>query len=222
LHAQVEEGLLLQILLREGDRSESYAEYGSGLVLLHDGRRNRGRIRHLLVARPRPRLLRALREDLAVRDLAAVLRPLLRRARAERELEDAGEKASHPDFRLRAMNAFTVSRARSVCIPSFATHSCSLSGNRRYSIGPPPALYVATNFSCAGGRTFSSSAPCITRSGIRLTFSRRSRISCGLDSWIVSHGTKKVLLFLIMLSRLRLSAFWKRAKVLLIGDRVAT
>src|SRR5262249_33490067 len=38
-------------------------------------------------------------------------------------------------------------------------------------------------------------------SGTNVTFSSRSRISRGLLSWIVSHGTKNVLLFLIMPSR---------------------
>ena len=47
-------------------------------------------------------------------------------------------------------------------------------------------------------------------------------ISRGLASWIVSHGLKNVLLFWIMLSRFRFSAFSKRANVSLIGERVAT
>src|SRR5262249_50047879 len=45
------------------------------------------------------------------------------------------------------------------------------------------------------GNTLSSSAPCIMRNGTRLTFSSRSRISCGLPSWIVSQGLKNTLLF---------------------------
>ena len=59
-------------------------------------------------------------------------------------------------------------------------------------------------------------------SGTRVTFSSRSRISCGLLSWIVSHGLKNTLLFFIMLSLRRRSAFSKRAKVLLTGERIAT
>ena len=57
--------------------------------------------------------------------------------------------------------------------------------------------------------------------GTRAIFSPRSRISRGLPSWIVSQGTKKVLLLLIMLSRFFASAFWKRAQVSLTGERVA-
>ena len=59
-------------------------------------------------------------------------------------------------------------------------------------------------------------------SGTSVTFSRRSRISCGLLSWIVSHGLKNVVLFVDHASRFRRSAFWKRANGLLIGERIAT
>jgi hypothetical protein len=62
-------------------------------------------------------------------------------------------------------------------------------------------------FLLAAGSTLSSSAPCMISSGTSDTASRRSRISCGLASWIVSHGLKKVLLFVIMLSRFFSTAF---------------
>ena len=39
----------------------------------------------------------------------------------------------------RAMNAFTISRARSVCGPGLATHSCSLFSNTVSSHTPPAA-----------------------------------------------------------------------------------
>ena len=40
-----------------------------------------------------------------------------------------GELNFYDPFTLRAMNVFTISRARSVCGPSFATHSCSQFSN---------------------------------------------------------------------------------------------
>src|SRR5205814_838793 len=43
-------------------------------------------------------------------------------------------------FTCRAMNAFTISRARSVCGPGVATHSCSQPSNSRYSMSPPADL----------------------------------------------------------------------------------
>src|SRR4029079_12224975 len=64
-------------------------------------------------------------------------------------------------FNCRAMNAFTISRARSVCGPGVATHSCSLPSNSWYWHSPPAALYVATNFSCTAETTLSSKRLCM-------------------------------------------------------------
>src|SRR6185295_4241169 len=100
-----------------------------------------------------------------------------------------------PQLRLRAMNALTISRARSVWGPGVATHSCSQPSKSSYRQSPPADLYVAANFSWIDGSTLSSSAPCMTSSGTSETFSRRSRISWGLLSWIVSHGAKNVVVF---------------------------
>lgn len=52
----------------------------------------------------------------------------------------AGFGSFHYVFIWRAMNALTISRARSVCGPGCATHSCSLPSNTWYAQSPPAAL----------------------------------------------------------------------------------
>jgi 4-amino-4-deoxy-L-arabinose transferase-like glycosyltransferase len=104
-----------------------------------------------------------------------------------------GEGAAGPQprgRRWRAMKAFTISWARSVCGPGFATHSCSHPSKTCSSQWPPAARYAAANFSCRAGSTLSSRAPCMISRGGRVTASRRSRICCGLPSKMVSHGWK--------------------------------
>ena len=60
------------------------------------------------------------------------------------------------------------------------------------------------------------------RSGRRTTGSLRSRICCGLASWIDSHGWKYDLLALIRFSRFIFSACCKRTYGSVIGERAAT
>lgn len=93
----------------------------------------------LAIARPlcfgaSPPLIRFASASVASEDRSPQL------ARAEGRPLPAERRLLDHALSWRAMNALTVSRALSVCGPSWATHSCTEFSNRRNSQLPPAAL----------------------------------------------------------------------------------
>jgi len=133
----------------------------------------------------------------------------------------AGLGARLPVFRLRAMKALTISRARSVCGPGWR---------------PIRARCPRTRGNRPGRRRLVGRCEFLLRRRQHVVVERalhdqerhhRDRLAAFKNFLRVRlvdgvPRTKNVLLFFIMLSRFFSSAFWKRAKVLLIGERVAT